>query len=361
MFRRTIRRIVRAQSGGLRYARPLTRFIPFAVVCLIASVACASSMRPTPASAPAVSGAQFVAVEDGRFTLDGQPHPFAGVNFWQAMNLGAEGNRAQLLAELDRLQALGVSNVRVMAASEGPNGEPQRLSPALMTAPGEYDPAVLDGLDFLLAELGRREMRAVLVLNNFWQWSGGMAQYVAWAEGSAIPYPGDWERFQAYAARFYACADCQRWYRQHIETLLQRTNPYTGLPYRDDPTIFAWELANEPLRYPQRWVDDTAAFIQALDPNHLVTTGTSLPMAAPSQPARAAPMAASSSLPGSTVIAVSPVKVNAAPVSSMETGRGMIGFMGGAFMASGVDGAGAGAASAAACAARIARVEASPS
>lgn len=205
--------------------------------------------------------------------LGGQPHTFAGVNFWQAMNLGVEGNRVQLLAELDRLQALGVTNVRVMAASEGPNGEPQRLAPALMTAPGHYDPAVLDGLDFLLAELARRDMRAVLVLNNFWQWSGGMAQYVAWAEGSAIPYPGDWERFQAYAARFYDCADCQRWYRQHIEALLQRTNPYTGLPYRDDPTIFAWELANEPRRYPQRWIDDTAAFIKSLDPNHLVTTG----------------------------------------------------------------------------------------
>ena len=214
-----------------------------------------------------------MAVEDGRFVLRGQPHAFAGVNFWQAMNLGVEGNRDLLLAELDRLQALGVRNVRVMAASEGPNGEPQRMAPALMTAPGQYDPAVLDGLDFLLAELGKRDMRAVLALNNFWQWSGGMAQYVAWSEGSAIPYPGDWEAFQAYAARFYDCADCQRWYRQHIETLIKRANPYTGLPYRDDPAIFAWELANEPRRYPQRWIDDTAAFIKALDSNHLVTTG----------------------------------------------------------------------------------------
>jgi hexosaminidase len=114
----------------LRYARPLTRFIPFAVVCLIASVACASSMHSTPASAPAVSGAQFVTAEDGRFMLGGQPHTFAGVNFWQAMNLGVAGNREQLLAELDRLQALGVTNVRVMAASEGPNGEPRRYPQA---------------------------------------------------------------------------------------------------------------------------------------------------------------------------------------------------------------------------------------
>ncbi len=245
-----------------------------AAAILVSVIILAAGCTGAEPAAPAAAPAKFVAVQNGRFTLDGQPHTFAGVNFWQAMNLGVEGNRAQLLAELDRLQALGVSNVRVMAASEGPNGEPQRMTPALMPAPGQYDPAVLDGLDFLLAELGRRDMRAVLVLNNFWQWSGGMAQYVAWDEGSAIPYPGDWEQFQAYAARFYDCADCQRWYRQHIETLIGRTNPYTGLPYRDDPTIFAWELANEPRRYPQRWIDDTAAFIKALDPNHLVTTGT---------------------------------------------------------------------------------------
>ena len=205
--------------------------------------------------------------------LDGQPVTFAGVNFWQAMNLATEPNRPRLLAELDHLQRLGVTNVRVMAASEGPNSEPQRVVPALMPAPGEHDPAVLDGLDFLVAELGKRNMQAVLVLNNFWFWSGGMAQYVAWAEGSAIPYPGDWQQFQAYAARFYDCADCQRWYRQHIGTLVERVNPYTGLAYRDDPTIFAWELANEPRRYPQAWIDDTAALIKSLDPNHLVAAG----------------------------------------------------------------------------------------
>ncbi len=147
------------------------------------------------------------------------------------------------------------------------------MTPALMPAPGEYDPAVLDGLDFLLAELGKRDMRAVLVLNNFWFWSGGMAQYVAWADGSAIPYPGDWGAVPGLRGPLLRLRPVPAWYRQHIQTLIDRVNPYTGLTYRDDPTIFAWELANEPRRYPQGWIDDTAAFIKSLDPNHLVTTG----------------------------------------------------------------------------------------
>ncbi|MBP7707558.1 MAG: hypothetical protein KA243_09975 [Candidatus Aminicenantes bacterium] len=231
---------------------------------------------PAPPGEKAAAG-PFVKVEDGRFTLDGKPHYFVGANFWQGMNLavdGPSGDRPRLLRELDRLGGLGVTNLRVMASSEGPNTEPYRMVPALMTAPGEYDGSVLDGLDFLLAEMGKRGMRAVMVLNNFWQWSGGMAQYVSWKEHSPIPYPGDYEKFIAYAARFYGYPECQDWFRDHIAMVVGRINPYTGRKYRDDPAVFSWELANEPRRYPQSWIDETAAYIHSLDPNHPVTTGS---------------------------------------------------------------------------------------
>jgi mannan endo-1,4-beta-mannosidase len=113
-----------------------------------------------------------------------------------------------------------------------------------------------------------------MVLNNYWQWSGGMGQYVSWHEKSPIPYPGDWGTFMSYVARFYTCKECQVWYRDHIQTIINHANPYTGLQYRDDPAIFAWELANEPRRYPMNWINDTAAYIKSLDPNHMVTTGS---------------------------------------------------------------------------------------
>jgi len=109
---------------------------------------------------------------------------------------------------------------------------------------------------------------------NFWQWSGGMAQYVSWHEKTPIPYPGDDEVFINFSAKFYACAECQTWFRNHIEMLVARTNPYTGLKYRDDPAIFSWELGNEPRRYPQSWIDGTATTIKSLDPHHMVTTGS---------------------------------------------------------------------------------------
>jgi mannan endo-1,4-beta-mannosidase len=163
-----------------------------------------------------------------------------------------------------------------MAASEGPDSEPYRIKPALQPSPGEYRSEIFEGLDFLLAECSKRDIRVVMVLNNFWEWSGGMAQYVSWHEGTPIPYIADnvWTDFTAYSSKFYSCEQCQQWFRAFVDTIVNRENTITGIAYRDDPTIFAWELANEPRLYPIVWIDQTASFIKSLDPNHLVTTGS---------------------------------------------------------------------------------------
>lgn len=244
------------------------------IIALITGLLLLTSIA-LPVTAQPVSG--FVTAQNGHFMLGDQPYYFVGVNFWQGMNLGVDGSsgdRAALVAELDRLQALGVTNLRVMSSSEGPDTEPYRMTPALMTAPGEYNAAVLDGLDYFMSEVGKHGMRAVMTLGNYWQWSGGFAQYVSWHEQTAIPYPGDWGQFMSYAANFYACEACQGWYRDHIAMLINHTNPYTGLTYREDPAVFSWELANEPRRYPLGWINDTAAFIKTIDSNHMVTTGS---------------------------------------------------------------------------------------
>ncbi|MFX1283007.1 MAG: hypothetical protein ACFFB5_05095 [Promethearchaeota archaeon] len=220
----------------------------------------------------------FVSVYNNQFVVNRSKYYFAGANFWQGMILaidGPNGNRTRLNLELDSLKQLGVTNLRIMATSEGPNSEPYRITPALLISPGEYDASVLDGLDYLLKQIKLRRMKAVMVLNNYWQWSGGMAQYVSWYENSSIPYPpeNDWNTFITYSSRFYNYEECQTWYKNHIQTIINHTNPYTGLKYYEDPTIFSWELANEPRNFPIKWSSDTAEYIKSLDPNHMVTTG----------------------------------------------------------------------------------------
>ena len=97
---------------------------------------------------------EFITIQKGQFFKNDKPYYFLGTNFWAAMNLGIAGNeayRARLIRELDHLQKLGVNNLRIMAASEGPDTEPWRMVPALQPALGEYNENLLLGLDFLLA------------------------------------------------------------------------------------------------------------------------------------------------------------------------------------------------------------------
>ncbi len=216
-----------------------------------------------------------------------QAYHFIGTNLWHAINLaskGPGGDRPRLIRELDQLKSMGVTNVRIMAASEGPATEPGRMQPALQEAPGVYNEDLLNGLDFLLDELAQREMYAVLCLNNFWPWSGGMAQYYSWSKGLPIPYPpvtgtNDWWTYMEYTSKFYTNRKSKKAFRRHLKIIIGRTNSINGKRYQDDPCVMAWEIANEargmekPKAY-RRWLRKTAGYIKKLDKNHLVTTGS---------------------------------------------------------------------------------------
>ncbi|HEX7652587.1 MAG TPA: mannanase [Verrucomicrobiae bacterium] len=238
---------------------------------------------------------EFVQVRDGRLYLRGRPHAYIGANMWFGAylgDIGLTGGRGRLVRELDQLQQLGVNNIRLLAGSET-SPLVAAIPRGITRAPHEYDEALLAGLDFCLAELARRDMRAVLFLSNYWQWSGSFAQYVRWQTGETIPDPdkpvmakGDWHAFMAFSARFYQTPGAVALYRDFVARLIQRKNSVNGRIYREDPTIMTWELANEPRPGADlqtaardvpifcRWVDDTARFIHSLDEHHLVCTGS---------------------------------------------------------------------------------------
>jgi len=232
----------------------------------------------------------FVKVQGPAFHLNGHRFCFLGTNMWYGINLGAlaeGGNRARLMRELDHLKKIGITNLRIMGASEG-IGQPNTVRPPIQPEPGVYDERLLKGLDFLLAEMGKREMKAVIFLNNYWIWTGGMAQYVAWAVKQPLPNPFvssyTWPQFMNFSARFYSETQAEKWFEQYVRTLILRKNTFTGVAYKDDPTIMSWQLANEPRpgqgeqgreNFPvfEKWIHHVAAFIRSLDKNHLISTG----------------------------------------------------------------------------------------
>lgn len=72
-----------------------------------------------------------------------------------------------------------------------------------------------------------------------------------------------------------------RTFKDMVTQLVNRTNHYTGVAYRDDPAILAWQTGNElvigddPVR--RAWLHDYAAFLKQLDPHHLLIDGRNRP------------------------------------------------------------------------------------
>jgi mannan endo-1,4-beta-mannosidase len=235
------------------------------------------------------SAGGFVAVRNGRFELAGRPHYYVGTNLWYGCYLSdakLTGGRERMIRELDRLQAIGVTNIRLLAGSET-SPLAGAISRGITRRPGDLDGDLLAGLDFCLAEMARRDMRGILFVSNYWQWSGGFAQYMRWNTGEEIPDPdkpeiakGNWSAFMKFSARLYTTPAANQLYLDYVAGLITRRNTVNGRLYRDDPAIMTWELANEPRPTASdvpafsNWVDATARFIHEHDPNHLVCTGS---------------------------------------------------------------------------------------
>ena len=266
-------------------------FLTSLLLLLVACIREDANLRMAAENAsPRAAEPTFVAVEGTSFVRGGEPYAFVGANMWYAAYLGADapfGDRERLSRELDLLLSLGVTNLRILgAAEESPYGKSLRIT--FRDETDEYDQALLEGLDYALAEMGKRGMTAVIYLGNFWEWSGGFGTYLAYTGKEPIDL-GDpahpWPAFPRYVSQFYADEDANALYRDYVRAVVTRTNSVTGIPYADDPVIMSWQLANEPRPNPdaadgsvemapfQTWIDETAGFIKSIDENHLVSTG----------------------------------------------------------------------------------------
>jgi len=253
-----------------------------AIISLLVSSACTQKKSGDSES----DNASFVKQKDGQFFIGEKPYYFIGTNFWYGAILGSEGqggNRDRLHKELDFMQANGITNLRILVGADGVAGQAVKVMPTLQQAPGVYNDTIFDGLDYLLVEMGKRNMHAVLYLNNSWEWSGGYGQYLEWAGKGNVPEKGvhDWPVFVEHVAKYADCDSCHALFNEHVKYVLSRTNRYTNKKYTDDPVIMSWQVGNEPRAFSEdgkagfaKWIKESTALIRSLDPNHLVSIGS---------------------------------------------------------------------------------------
>ena len=228
----------------------------------------------------------FVQRDGASFVLHGQEYRYVGTNFWYGAILGSEGqggDRERLCRELDKLHELGLDNLRILVGSDGERGVTTKVEPTLQVAPGVYNDTILAGLDYLLQQMGERQMKAVLYLNNSWEWSGGYGFYLEQAGAGKQPRPNEdgYQKFMQAMSAYALNEEAHQLFYQYVRDIIGRTNRYTNVAYADDPAIMAWQIGNEPRAFSEeakepfvKWLAEASALIRSLDKNHLISIGS---------------------------------------------------------------------------------------
>nr|DAD20943.1 TPA_asm: hypothetical protein HUJ06_022406 [Nelumbo nucifera] len=175
----------------------------------------------------------FVERNGTRFMVDGRAFYVNGWNSYWLMDQAVEAfSRPRVKAMLQAGAKMGLTVCRTWAFNDGAYN-------ALQTSPGRFNERVFKALDGVIAEARQHGIRLILSLVNNLQAYGGKTQYVKWAweEGVALSSSND---------SFFFDPSIRSYFKNYVKTILTRRNSLTGIEYRDDPTIFAWELINEP-------------------------------------------------------------------------------------------------------------------
>ncbi|CAJ2643047.1 unnamed protein product [Trifolium pratense] len=209
---------------------------------------------------------EFIKTKGVQLMLNGSPYYANGFNAYWLMYFASDpSQRNKVSSTFQEATNHGQNIARTWAFSDG-GYKPLQYSP------GSYNEEMFQGLDFVLAEARKYGMKVILSLVNNYENFGGKKQYVEWArsQGQSINSEDD----------FFTNSLVKGYYKNHIKTVLTRRNSLSGVAYKDDPTIMAWELMNE-IRCPsdhsgntvQVWISEMASYLKSIDGNHLVEAG----------------------------------------------------------------------------------------
>lgn len=202
-----------------------------------------------------------VFVRHDRDILMAGTHPYTiiGVNSYDL----AYKTDDQIRENFAYFKKLNINTVRLWAFGDG-------NSTGFQPAAGITNDSRLRQMDFILSLAKENSIRIIPVLVNNWNDYGGKAQYTAWIGKSAED-------------AFFTDTDAVHLFKNYVNKIVARKNTYTGVEYRNDPTILAWEIMNEPRsgisnknnsEVLRTWTNDMDTYLRSIDSNHLVSLGT---------------------------------------------------------------------------------------
>eukprot|EP00877_Chromochloris_zofingiensis_P009295 jgi/Chrzof1/4619/Cz14g20070.t1 len=256
----------------------------------------------------------FLKVSNATFERFCRPYYTAGFNAYELVEAAMVSARASTTG--GRSGAQIVDDTLREAAARGLNtirmwGHTTSSLYPFQIAPGKYDERGLIAFDYVLETARKYGLQVIVSFIDNWKYYNGIDQYLDWSttapargpehqapfkDQSGDPTPGDYgtgplaEKVKAYEvsrhALFFSDPDAKRFYKNHVNFILNRNNSINGRVYKEDPTILAWNLINEPRceswlaanancnKLLQAWLEEMGAFVKTLDPNHMLTIGS---------------------------------------------------------------------------------------
>lgn len=173
----------------------------------------------------------FVQRQGSSLTLAGRPFLIGGTNLYYLQQVFANAELGEIDSQSAGIQALdAMVCLRLPVARMWAFNEAKDRS-AIRSAPDVFHEVGLRGLDRAVFEAKSRGLRLILTLTNNWPEYGGLPAMAKWLGKTKNDFFSD-RRFQGL-------------WRDYASMLSERVNVYTGLAYKDEPTIVAWELGNE--------------------------------------------------------------------------------------------------------------------
>ncbi len=210
----------------------------------------------------------FITVKNGRFYDGEKVFRFVGTNNYQ-LHI-AEPDKLEYV--MDWAEKLGFQVMRTWAFGESNKPEKDwadwEKRRYFVTAPGHYREEAFKDLDSVVVSAAKHNVRLVLALANNWGDYGGAPEWVK--------FFGSTEKND-----FFDKKEIKEAFKDYIKVMVNHVNTLTGVAYKDDPTIMAWDLMNEP-RYERDttgkalvgWIDEMSTYLKSLGIKQLVTTGS---------------------------------------------------------------------------------------
>ncbi len=160
------------------------------------------------------------------------------------------------------LNSIGANTVRFWLFGDG-------ISDGFQPQAGIINEDRFRSVDLIISLAQKYNIKLIPVLVNNWSDYGGKKQYLVWT-GNDL----------ANEDLFFTDEKIVALYKNYINHVIIRTNTITNRSYKEEPSILAWEMINEPRTIDDNneilynWSSNIAQFIKQIDENHLILVGT---------------------------------------------------------------------------------------